>query len=205
MVSVLLNLPAILLQLAVVFFVFFFALRDQDKLLAFVADLSPLKKESGKLLVKQFKETTHAVIFGFIVVGIIQGIATGIGLLIFGVPQALFLTLVAIVVSILPMFGPWLIWIPIAIYLFANESIGIAIGFTLYSAIVVSTLDNVLRPYVIARKTGTSTVLVFIGMIGGLLVFGLLGIILGPLIISYLMLFLKAYKDKTLSGMFNEA
>ena len=202
MVGFLLNLPRVLLHVAVIIFVFFFSLRDHEKLKEFVSGISPFKKAKEKEFVKQFKNITSSVIFGYIVVGIAQGIAAGIGFLIFGVPHALLLTLLAIFASILPMIGPWLIWIPVALYLISTGNITMAIAFTAYSAIIVSSLDNFLRPYIVAKKSGTSSVIVLVGMIGGLSVFGLLGIILGPLIISYLILFLKAYKDRTLSDMF---
>jgi|TARA_Y100000034_G_scaffold15396_1_gene16242 predicted PurR-regulated permease PerM len=203
MIGFLLNMPTVLLQAAVVIFVFFFALRDHNKLKEFVGGLSPFKKEKEKILVKKFKEITSSVVFGYIIVGVIQGLATGLGLLIFGVPHALLLTLLAIFASILPMAGPWFIWVPVAIYLFVTGNTGAGIGFSLYSALLVSSIDNILRPYIVARKTGTSSVIVLIGMIGGLFLFGILGIILGPLILSYLILFLRAYKDKTLSDMFS--
>lgn len=199
----LIDLPNVLLNFAVVVFVFFFTLRDQEKLRNFVSEISPLRKEKQKEFVNKFKEITSSLIFGFVVVGIIQGVATGIGMLIFGVPQALLLTVFAVFASILPMIGPWLVWVPVAIYLFSTGSVGLAVGFTLYGLIVVSTLDNFLRPYIVAKKTGTSSVIILIGMIGGLFVFGLLGLILGPLILSYMILLLNAYKDKSLAEMFN--
>ena len=146
---------------------------------------------------------TSSIIFGYILIGIIQGIATGIGLLIFGVPHALLLTVFAIFASIIPIVGPWLVWVPAAIYLFSIGNTTAAILFILYSAIIVSSTDNFLRPYIIARKTGVSSVIVLVGMIGGLFVFGILGIILGPLILSYLVLFLEAYKNRTLTEMFH--
>ena len=203
MITFLLDIPTALLHAAVLIFVFFFALRDHDKLKEFVGGVSPFKKEKEKILIKKFREITSSVVFGYIIVGVIQGIATGLGLLFFGVPHALLLTLLAVFASILPIAGPWFIWIPAAIYLFTSGSSGAAIGFILYSALFVSSIDNILRPYIVARKTGTSSVIVLIGMIGGLFLFGILGIILGPLILSYLILFLKAYKDKTLSDMFS--
>lgn len=198
------NLPAVLLNAAVVIFVFFFTLRDSEKLKDYVSGLSPLRREKEKELARQFKDITYSIIFGYIIVGIIQGIATGIGLLVFGVPRALFLTLLAIFASIIPIVGPWLIWVPAAAYLFTSGSTGMAIGFTLYSVLFVSTIDNLLRPYIVARKTKSSSVVVLVGMIGGLFVFGIIGLILGPLIISYLLLFLEAYRNKTLSLMFSE-
>ena len=181
---------------------FFFTLRDHEKLKEYVSGISPFKKEKEKVLIKQFKQTTSSIIFGFIIVGIIQGIATGAGLLFAGVPKALLLTILAVFASVIPLIGPWLVWVPAAIYLFVIGSTVPAILFTVYGVVVVSSLDNFLRPYLVARKTGTSSVIVLIGMIGGLFVFGLMGIILGPLILAYLVLFMTAYKDKTLSDMF---
>jgi len=201
--DLIINLPTILLHLAVVMFVFYFALRDGDKLKKYASELSPFQKEKEKVLIKQFKDITYSIIFGFFIVGIIQGIATGIGLFVFGVPRALLLTVFAIFASIIPIVGPWLIWVPAAIYLFATGNIGLAIGFTLYSVLFVSTIDNLLRPYIVARRTDLSSVIVLIGMIGGILVFGVIGLILGPLILAYLISFLDAYRNKALSSIFN--
>lgn len=197
------NLPIILLHLTVIMFVFFFTLRDHDKLREYVTGLSPFRKDKERILTKQFKDVTSSIIFGYIVVGIIQGIAAGIGFFIFGVPKALILTILAVFAAIIPMVGPWLVWVPVAIYMFATGSTAAAVGFTIYSALFVSFIDNFLRPYIVSRKTGTSSVIVLIGMIGGLLVFGILGLILGPLILAYLIVFLTAYRNKTLSDMFS--
>jgi len=204
LVNFLIDLPNLLLQAAVLLFVFFFAMRDQEKLKDYVSDLSPLKKSQEKILIKEFKEITSSIIYGYVIIGIIQGIATGIGLFIFGVPKALLLTILAIFSSMFPLFGPWLVWLPAAIYLFVKGNMFLAIGFTIYSALVVSSLDNILRPYIVSRRSSISPVIALIGMIGGLFVFGLLGLILGPLILAYLIIFLTAYKNKQLSSMFGK-
>lgn len=202
--SLLLDLPNLLLQGAVLIFVFFFTLKDQDKLKAYVSDLSPLNKDQEKVLIKEFKGITSSVMYGYVVIGIIQGIATGIGLFAFGIPRALVLTIIAIFASMFPLIGPWIIWIPAAAYLFVNGNHGAAIAFTIYGAVVVSSLDNILRPYIVSRRSSISPVIALIGMIGGLFVFGLLGLILGPLILAYLVIFLTAYKNKQLSSMFSK-
>ncbi len=197
-----LDLPTVLLHFTVVIFVFFFAMRDSDKLKAYVSDLSPLKKEKGQLLAKQFKGITNSLIYGHVIIGIIQGLLTGAGLLFFGVPRALLLTLFAVIASILPVVGAWLIWIPVAVYMFTLGNTTNAVIFTLYCLLIVSTIDNILRPYLVSKRTKSSSAIVLIGMIGGLLVFGFLGLIIGPLILEYVVLFLEAYKDRTLKDMF---
>lgn len=200
--ELLLNLPDLLLQGAVLIFVFFFTLKDQDKLKAYVSELSPLNKDQEKILIREFKGITSSIVYGYVIIGIIQGIATGIGLFAFGVPRALLLTLIAIFASMFPLFGPWVIWLPAAVYLFANGSLPAAIAFTVYGTLVVSSLDNILRPYIVSRRSSISPVVALVGMIGGLFVFGLLGLIIGPLILAYLIIFLTAYKNKQLSSMF---
>src|SRR3989344_4924510 len=197
--------PSLLLNLAVVLFVFFFALRDQENLKEFISGISPFRKDKEAILVTRFKDITSSIIYGYIIVGILQGLALGLGLLIFGVPRALILTILGIFASMLPMVGPWFVWVPVAIGLFLTGKIGFAIAFSIYCLFFVSTIDNILRPYIVSRKTGVSSVVVLVGMIGGLFVFNILGLILGPLILSYLLLFLKAYKDGTLSDMFSPA
>ena len=194
-----------LLNLAVVLFVFFFSLRDQEALREFISGISPFRKDKESVLVKRFKDITSSIIFGYIIVGAIQGLALGAGLWWFDVPKALTLTILGMFAAMLPMVGPWLVWIPIAIFLFIGGNTSAAIWFAIYCTVIVSSIDNVLRPYIVARKTGTSSVIVLVGMIGGLFVFNILGLILGPLILSYLILFLKAYKDGTLSDMFSPA
>ena len=197
------NLPVVLLNIAVLIFVFFFSLRDHEELGDFVSGISPFKKEKESVLINRFKGITSAIIYGYIIVGIIQGLALGLGLLIFGIPNALTITLVSILASMIPMIGPWLVYLPILVLLIVAGKVGVAIGFGIYCIFFVSTIDNILRPYIVARKTGTSSVIVLIGMIGGLFVFNILGIILGPLILSYLIMFLRAYKDGTISDMFS--
>lgn len=202
LIGFVLDLPVILLHVTVVMFVFFFTMRDYEKLRDFISDISPFKREKEKILAMQFRDVTSSVVYGYIIVGIIQGIAAGIGFYIFGVPRALVLTILAMFASILPMVGPWLIWIPVAIYLFSFSSTGMAIGFTIYSLLFVSMIDNFLRPYIVSRRTGTSAVIILTGMIGGLFVFGIMGILLGPLILSYLIVFLSAYRNRTISDLF---
>lgn len=202
LVDFLLDVPTIAFNFVIVAFVFFFALRDSDKLSEFASGLSPLNKIQEKKLVDQFKDITTSIVYGQILVGLVQGITAGIGFFIFGIPKAVVLTILAIAFSIIPVLGPFFIWIPVLIYLFSTGNNFIAITFLLYNLILTANIDNFLRIYLVSRKTNLSQVIVLIGMVGGLFVFGILGLILGPLILAYLVSFLDAYKEKTLSSLF---
>jgi predicted PurR-regulated permease PerM len=202
--NILTNLTDILLQAVIVLFVFFFAMRDADKLKAYLKGISPFSSELEESLAKHFKDITNSVVYGHIIVGILQGILTGIGLFIFGVPHALLLTAFAVFAAVLPVVGAWLVWIPASIYLLTSGHVGAGIGLALFGGIIVSWIDNVLRPYIVSRKSNLNSGLVLVGMLGGLIVFGVLGLIIGPLILAYLIVLLDAYKDKKLAKFFKE-
>lgn len=201
-VDLLLDAPTIMFHFAIIAFVFFFALRDSEELAKFVSALSPLNKNEEKKLVQQFKDITNSIVYGQIIIGLVQGITAGIGFYIFGVPNALVLSVLALIFSIIPILGPFFVWIPATIYMFSLGNTVPATVFLLYNLLIVSNIDNVLRVYLLSKKTDLSQVIILIGMIGGLFIFGILGLILGPLILAYFITFLKAYKDNTLSSLF---
>ena len=202
--NIILNSPMILLHILLILFVFFFGLRDGDKFVEYIQSLSPLSKESEKKIFKQFKEITYSVIYGNIVVGIVQGIATGIALFILKIPNALVWTLVAIFAGVLPMVGTWVIWVPVDIYLFTIGRTTPAIGLLIYGLFVIIWIDNLTRMIIVSKTTKINSAIVLVSMVGGLLVFGVLGLILGPLIISYLLLLLDSYKDKKTASLIIE-
>ncbi|HLC53384.1 MAG TPA: AI-2E family transporter [Candidatus Nanoarchaeia archaeon] len=204
LVGVFLDVPTITLNLFIACFVFFFALRDGDQLREFFVDLSPFSETKERVLVKHFRDITDSVIYGQIIIGLVQGALAGLGFLMFGIKNALVLTILATLLSITPIVGPFIVWIPIAIYLFASGNTNIAFGYLLYNLLIVSTVDNILRSYLVSRRTNLSPAVIFVGMMGGLFVFGVMGLILGPLILAYFLLFLKSYKDKTLYSLFSD-
>lgn len=190
-----LNLPKLLLQFFIVFFTLFFALRDKKEFFEYIKDFSPFSKEVEKKFFESSKRITSAVLYGQIVVGLIQGVILAIGLFIFKVPNALLLSILASIAGVFPIIGTPVIWIPVIIYmLISGNQVG-AIGILIFG-LISSNIDNILRPLIVSRKTKISTALILLGMIGGIFIFGILGFILGPLIIAYLIIILETYKDK---------
>jgi len=202
--QVLLYLPILFLQLLVTTFTFFYILRDEKKLLTYILELSPFSKEINKRLFDSTKDITSSIIYGQFVVGIIQGLLVGLGLFIFDVPNALLLTFFAIILGILPIIGTTIIWLPVVIYLFIGGNSFEAIGVTIFG-LLSNIVDNFLRPIIISKRTAISSPIILIGMIGGLFLFGALGLILGPLILAYLLIFFEVYKNnKSAFSFLNE-
>ena len=195
-----LNFPILLLQLSIAFFIMFFVLRDKDKFIAYIKSLLPFSREVENKFFEQTKGITISILYGQLVIGVIQGLIAGLGFLIFGVPNTLFLTLLACLAGIFPMVGTTIIWIPVVIYLLIAGSIFPAIGVAIFGSIAMF-IDNILKPIFVAHRTSLPSSLVLIGMIGGYFLFGILGFILGPLILAYLLIVLEIYRNKRVPGL----
>lgn len=198
--QIILNFPNLFLQFMVAFFTFFFVLKDKEKLISYLQSLSPFSKEVEKKLFKSSSEITSSVLYGQILIGMLQGFFAGLGFFIFGVPNALLLTLFATIAGIIPIVGPAVIWVPVAIYLLVSGNTFSSLGLVVFG-LFSSTIDNFLRPMFVSRRTTMHPALILIGMIGGFLLFGILGFILGPLIIAYLLIVLEIYRNKRVPGI----
>jgi len=146
---------------------------------------------------------TNSIVYGWVVVGIIQGLLAGLGFFIFGVENPLVLTFLAILFSIIPFLGPFFIYMPVGIYFFTQGHVFIGVTFLLYNLLMVSTVDNFLRSYIIARKTNVHSAIILIGMIGGFFTFGVIGLLVGPLLLAYILILIESFKDKSIYALFS--
>jgi len=172
----------------------FYFLKDGDKIMNYFKELLPFKEEVKNKFITRFKEITTGVIYGSIVVGIVQGIIAGIGYYLFGIEGTFVLTLISIFLSILPI-GSWPVWIPLVLNLMYNGESGRAIGLAFYGFFIISYVDNILKPYIVGNKIKLSPIIAVLGMLGGAMLFGFIGLFIGPIILSYLILFLDFYRS----------
>lgn len=196
LIKIIFDFPIILLNIFVVFFSLFYFLRDKDSIIEYLKEILPFSKDIQERLFKHTSDVTYSILYGQVVVGIIQGIIAGIGFFLFGVPNALFLTFIAVILGILPIIGPAIAWIPVALFLFIGGNILQGWGVTFFG-IIASNIDNFLRPIIVSRRTKIHSLVLLISMLGGFLFFGIMGFIIGPLVISYLLILLEVYKVKS--------
>ena len=184
LVSVSLGVGNGLLQILLVAFISFFFYRDGEFLAVNIKRM--LDKVSGGLA-DEFSSillnTTRSVVFGVIGTAIGQGLVAAIGFIIVDAPGIVLLSFAVCVLSLVPM-GPPLVWFPVALWLFATGSPGLAIFLCLWGVLAVSSVDNFLKPLLISRGTSLPLALVFLGVFGGLLSFGFLGLVLGPVFLA---------------------
>jgi len=193
--STLFNLPLLLLDLLIMLFTFFFVLRDKEKITSYIKSILPFPKEIQKKFFEYSNGITYSVLYGQVIIGILQGLIAGLGFIIFGVPNALLWTILAVIAGILPIIGPVIAYLPVIILLLLAGETFSAIGVLAFGTIA-SNIDNFLRPLIVSKNVDLHPALVLISMAGGVFVFGILGFILGPLVLSYLIIILEIYRDK---------
>lgn len=190
-----LNFPNFLLHSLVVLVTFYFALRDKDEIGMALKEVSPFAKDVDEKIAKYSREITSSVLYGQVILGFIEGLILAIGIVILRIPNALILSILSIIIGILPIIGPMVIWIPLAIYLVLTQNIDAAIILVIFG-LIASNSDTFLRPLFVSKKAKIHSGIIFIGMIGGLFLFGVLGLLLGPLILAYMLILLEILQGK---------
>ena len=165
-----------------VFYSFFFFLMDGDRFIQKILYYLPLDDKNESLLLNRFRSVTIATLKGTAVIGFLQGTLAGIGLWICGIPSALFLSVTMMLLSVVPGIGAALVWIPACIYLLVNGEWVFAAGLFIYCALLVGSIDNILRPKLVGSDTQLHELMIFFSTLGGLLTFGFPGFIIGPII-----------------------
>lgn len=199
------GLVGIVFDLVIVLFICFFLLIDGEKFLKEIKLLSPLEVSHHERIVQQLERTLKATLKGSIIVALAQGLLGGLGFWIFDIPMAAFWGVCMVFSSVIPLVGTSLIWIPAALYLAITSSFWMAIGLALWGTLIISGADNVLRPMLLKGEANLHPLLTFLSILGGLIYFGFLGFILGPIVLSFLMTLFEIYKKEFLPDTINRS
>ncbi len=170
------------LQLFVMLYAMFYFLLDGSGIIARLKHLSPLDDAQEDALIARFVSITRATLKGTLVIGLVQGGLAGLAFFVVGIDGSVFWGTIMGVLSIIPALGASLVWIPAVIVLLATGKIAAGIGLAVWCAVVVGSSDNVLRPLLVGRDTQMPDVLVLLSTLGGIGLFGILGVIVGPII-----------------------
>ncbi len=192
--KVLTNAPAIILQLFVILFVTYYSLKNGKKIIEYIAEILPFSEDVNNKLIKRSKEITSATVYGQVIVGFIQGAVAGIGFYIFGAPSPLFFTLLAILLAVIPFIGPAFVWVPVSLVMIATGNTTNGILMFIFGIIVVSWIDNIIKPSIVGKKGKLNEVIVLIGMLGGIALIGPIGLVVGPLVLEYVLIFIELYR-----------
>ncbi len=202
------SLPSKFLDFFVMIFLMFFLFMDGKKLFETVKNFLPMKLEHEEYLINTLKETTDAVVFGQVSIAMLQGVLAWAGFALMGINHALLLGAFITFLGVIPFLGPTLVWVPLALY---YASIGLNTGesslllkgiiIAAYGGIVLGLVENVLKPKIIGDKAKLHPALVFLGVLGGISLFGFIGFFLGPIILAVLFTLIRIYEKEKLIQM----
>lgn len=190
---VLRNVAVFLFDLFMTLFALYYFFRDGDRLMSGLRRLLPFGAEHRERILKESRELIAASVLITLVVAVAQGLFGGIAFAVVGLPTPFFWGVAMGFFSLVPVVGTALVWVPASLWLVFAGHWGRALVLALICSVVVGAVDNVLRPVLLHGRTQMNGLLVFVSLLGGLHVFGLLGLVLGPIIVATTASILDAY------------
>lgn len=188
------NTLFLIFNILVLTFTLFFFLRDGPYLIQRLVELVPMAPRNKSAVLNRLQVTLYAVIRGVFVVAILQGVLSGIGYSLFGVPFPVLLGVLTMFLAPIPFFGPATIWVPTSLGLAISGSYDNAVFIALWGLLLVSAVDNFVRPLLISADAKLPILLMFFGMLGGLKVYGFKGVLMGPVVIALFLAFMDIYR-----------
>ncbi len=192
--SVLGGLFGALVQLMFILFTLFFLLRDGPALAGAVRGYLPLDDEDAAHLYARMEAVVRASVLGVLAIASIQGFLGGVAFAVLGLPSPLLWGTVMTVLAILPLVGTGLVWGPAALLLAIEGQYFQAIGLALFGALIIGSVDNFLRPRLVGQRAKMHELVIFFSVLGGLKVFGMLGIVLGPVVVATTLVLFEAFR-----------
>ncbi|MEN8006711.1 MAG: AI-2E family transporter [Candidatus Krumholzibacteriota bacterium] len=171
-----------LFMLMIMLYSMYFFLMDGGKLIDLILYYLPLEDQEERRLLDKFSSVTRATLKGTAVIGILQGGLAGAAFAVVGIPSAVFWGTLMVVLSVIPGIGTGLIWVPAAAILIAGGHMAKGVGLAIFCGLVVGSIDNVVRPRLVGKDTQMPDLLILLGTMGGIMMFGVLGLILGPIV-----------------------
>ena len=190
------NTFALVISFLIMLLILFFLFKDGRQWLAVLNELVPMEESHKSKILVRLDQTIRAVVKGMLMTAIIQGLLAGMAYVALDVPFPIGLTALTIVLAPIPLGGTGLIWGPVALYLFWMGATEKALAMLVWGIAVVSMVDQFLRPWLIGHDTQIPVLLLVLSVLGGLALYGLLGLFVGPILISLLMTTVQIYREE---------
>jgi predicted PurR-regulated permease PerM len=190
------NTLFLVTDFVVMLLVLFFLFKDGRHWLASLYELIPMEESHKHKILTRLDQTIRAVVKGMLVTAIVQGALAGLAYAMLAVPFPVVLTALTIILAPLPFGGTALIWGPVVLYLFWVGPVGKALVMLVWGVGVVSMVDQILRPWLIGQQVQIPTLLLVLSVLGGLALYGLLGLFVGPILVSLLMTAVQIYREE---------
>lgn len=189
------GLVGVIVQVFFVIFTMYYLFRDGDRIVRALPEMLPLERSQSEQIFTRTRDVIDASLYGVLVIAMIQGALGGLAFWVLGLPSAIVWAVVMIFLSMIPMAGAFIVWMPAAIYLAATGHWVKALILVAWGLLVIGTIDNFLRPKLVGEKTRLHELFIFFSVLGGLKVFGVLGIVLGPVVLAITLALLDVFRQ----------
>lgn len=189
------NILLILLNVSLMAFLIFVFLKDGEKIYGFIYQIAPLEERNKRQIAVRINETLAAVLRGQLVTALVQSLMATLIFWVLNVPLALLFGILTFLMSLVPILGAMSVWLPWVIYFFIEHQIAKAVILFLFGSLVISLVDNILKPALIGEKTKLPYFLLLFGILGGIKLYGFLGIFLAPVVLSLFFVLVKIYQE----------
>jgi predicted PurR-regulated permease PerM len=191
----------VVVQTFFVLFTLYYLLKDADRIAPAIRDALPLERSQAEQVFARTRDIVSASLNGVLVISAIQGLMGGLAFWALGLPSPVLWGVVMFLLSMIPLTGAAIVWLPAAIYLASIGAWGKAIALTAWGAGAIGMVDNVLRPRLVGERTRLHELIVFFSVLGGLQVFGVMGLVVGPVIVAVTISLVEVFKRVEWGGM----
>jgi predicted PurR-regulated permease PerM len=194
------NISSVIVSFVFTIFATFLLLRDGEQLVRRMLDLLPFERARSDAMLARIRDVIYASVYGVLVIAVIQGALCALMFWILGIPSAALWGVVTALTSVLPLVGSAAVWVPVSIYLVTVGRWPEAIVLGVWGGLVVGSVDNFVRPRLVGERVGLSELVTFFALLGGLRVFGLVGVVMGPLLFAVAASILEVFtEDKAIA------
>ena len=194
--KMIINITRFILFSFLTIFLMYYLLKNSKKVIDTFGRYFPLSYKNINILLDELGKKTKTLILGQLLIAVIQGTVGALGFLLFGIPGVLLWGFIMAIMSFLPVFGPAVIWFPAGIILLSKEEYFNGIGILLWGFLIISTIDNVIRPKLTSSLGQIHPVTVLLGVFIGLKEWGVIGLIIGPIFISAMVILIKMFREE---------
>ena len=188
------NIISTIVKVFFVIITMYYLFRDGDKIVEAIPSALPFTLEQSEAMLSRISQVISASVYGVVTIALLQGLLGGLAFWILGVPSAMLWAVVLAIVCMIPVAGSFFVWLPAAIYLMLTGHVTKGIVLVVWGGVVISSIDNLLRPKLIKNQTKLHELFVFFSVLGGISMFGLLGIVLGPVVLAITLGLLDTFK-----------
>jgi predicted PurR-regulated permease PerM len=188
------NIVTSIVKAFFVIFTMYYLFRDGDRIVARLPDVLPLRREQSETIIARTQQVVSASVYGVVTIAGLQGLLGGLAFWSLGIPSPVLWAVLMSFICMIPVAGSFLVWLPLSIYLMVTGHWTKAVLLIIWGALVISTIDNFLRPKLVSGQTKLHELMVFFSVLGGISVFGLLGIVLGPVVLAITLGLLQTFQ-----------